>query len=469
MLMLSFFRVAYNTLMLGSRRPDLRKRNGFTIIESLIGITILTMVSIALFAVMASNLTNLFQSKARGIALAIAQEKIENLKNLPYDSLSTQAGTIYPPGNVLDDETITRNNLNFKIHTDIRYIDNEYDGNAAGTVGGKPVDLYSYDYKKITITISDPKGSTQLAELSSDVAAKAAETAGNTGVLLVKVINAAGSPVENATVQITNQNPNPDVNITTTTDIQGQVIIPKLPPDATPGYHVVVTKAGFNSDQTYTVDASHPSPSNPDFAMLAQQITTKTFAVDQLTNLSLTLTNQTGAPITNQSVTIQGQKTTNSTPTVYKISLTNITNEQGQVQFNLIEWDSYTVTISGHTVLSSSPFMPITVAPNSLISASLTAAVSPTLYPTISSVTPNTSSATSGVTIDLTGSNLSGSSTMILRKPGEPDRIASAITLTGPDNISGTFDLSTASGIYSLVLTTGGLSTTQVNVITVGL
>ena len=475
MLTLNSFSVAYNKLMLikyGVRSreplPLLSKRPGFTIIESLIGITILTMVSIALFSVMASNLSNLFQSKARGIALAIAQEKIEDLKNLPYDSLSTQGGNIYPPGSILDNEDMTRNGLKFRIHTDIRYIDNDYDGNASGTVSGKPVDLYSYDYKKVTITITDPKGTTQLAQLSSDIAAKAAETAGNTGVLLVKVIDAAGIAVEGATVQITNQNPNPDVNITTTTDVQGQVIIPKLPPDSTPGYHVVITKAGFNSDQTYTIDAGHPTPANPDFAMLAQQITTKTFSIDQLTNLSLTITNQTGTPLSNQAVTIQGQKLTNNTPASYKVTQTNTTNNVGLVQFNLIEWDSYSVSIPGYTILSSYPFTPITAAPNGLISATLIPAPSPTQYPIITSVTPTTSTASNSVTIDIAGNNFSSASSIILRKAGETDRVASAITLNGQDSLSGTFDLTTASGAYTLIVTTTGLSTSQPNAMTVG-
>ncbi len=444
-----------------------RHTDGYTIIEALIGITILTMVTLALFAVMTANLTTLFQSRARGIALAIAQEKIENLKNLPYDSLATQTGTIYPAGAIADNETIVRNGLTFKVHTDIRYVDNTYDGNAAGTIQGKPADLYSYDYKKVTIQISTPTGSAQLAELSSDIAAKAAETAGNTGVLLIKAINAAGNPVEGAMVQITNTNPNPDVAITTTTDIQGQVIIPKLPPDTNPGYHVTVSKAGYSSDQTYTIDAQHPTPSNPDFAMLAQQITTKTFAIDQLANLSLNITDQAGNPIASQSVSIHGQKLTNNTPAAYKISQTANTDTQGLVQFNLIDWDSYSISIPGYTILSTSPLAPITVAPNALVTASVIAATSPTLFPIITSVTPVNSTPSASVPIDITGSNFNGSSTLLLRRTGDPDRSAISVAYTSPDTLSGTFDLSTANGSYDLLITTSGRTTTQKNAVVV--
>ncbi|MCC7543322.1 carboxypeptidase regulatory-like domain-containing protein [bacterium] len=444
-----------------------RHSAGYTIIEALIGITILTMVTLALFAVMTANLTTLFQSRARGIALAIAQEKLENLKNLPYDSLATQSGTIYPAGTIPDNETIIRNGLTFKVHTDIRYVDNSYDGNVTGTVQGKPTDLYSYDYKKVTIQVSTPTGSAQLAELSSDIAAKAAETAGNTGVLLIKAINASGNPVEGATVQITNTNPNPDVAITTTTDIQGQVIIPKLPPDTNPGYHVTVSKAGYSSDQTFAIDAQHPTPANPDFAMLAQQITTKTFTIDQLANLSLNIIDQAGNPLISQSVSTHGQKITNNTPVVYKISQTISTDSQGVVQFNLIDWDSYTLSIPGYTILSTSPLAPITVAPNTLVTASVIAATSPTLFPIITSVTPANSAPSANVTIDVTGSNFNDSSTIILRKSGEPDRSATSVTYTGPDTLSGIFDLSSANGSYDLLITTSGRTTTQKNAVVV--
>ncbi|MEI7818797.1 MAG: type II secretion system protein, partial [bacterium] len=193
------------------RPRDRSLKSGFTLVETIISMSILVFLILALFTIMTSNLTALFNSKSRSIALNLAQEKIENLKNLSYDNLATQGGNIYPAGSIVDDEVIIRNNLRFRIHTDIRYIDNPYDGNALGTIPNKPTDLYSYDYKKATVEIYTATGTTKLAVLSTDVAAKAAETSSNTGVLIIRVIDASGSPVSNATVQVTNTNPNPDV------------------------------------------------------------------------------------------------------------------------------------------------------------------------------------------------------------------------------------------------------------------
>ena len=452
--------------MVMAKHAPSRQPAGFTLIESLFGMVILTILLVALFTIISTNLANLFQSKARSMALAIAQEKLENLKNLPYDSLATQGGTIYPSGSIPDNENLTHNNLRFRVHIDIRYVDNDYDGNIGGT-GGKPADLYPYDYKKATVQIYTATGSMKLAELSSDVAAKAAETTGNTGVLILRVINAAGTPVEGATVQITNTKQSPNVSIESQTDVQGQLVIPKLPPDAQNGYHVVISKGGYSTEQTWPSSASNPTPTNPDFGLITQQTTVKTFAIDTLANLTLTIKNQLGNPLANQSVTVRGTKTTFTTPLTYKYQQVLTTNAQGELPLNLIEWDSYNLTISGYTILSSSPQRPIAVAPNSFVTASIYAATSPTSYPVITNVTPATTTAVSGVDFDITGSNLSGASTFLLRQSGQADRVATGITYAS-STLSGTINLQgAATGTWDLIVTTSGRSTTQDDAVSV--
>lgn len=416
----------------------------------------MTILLVALFTIITTNLAHLFQSKARSIALQVAQESLENLKNMSYDSLATKQGTIYPPGTINDDEILTRNNLRFKIHTDIRYVDDPYDGLASG---GSKVDLYPYDYKKATIQIYTANGTQKLAEISTDIAAKAAETTGNTGVLIIRVINAAGLPVEAASVQITNPIPNPDVNIQAQTDIQGQIIIPKLPPDNNNGYHVTVTKGGYSSEQTFAASVANPTPTNPDFGLIAQQTTIKTFSIDSLANLSLTIKDQAGNPVPNRSLSVYGAKTTFSTPLTYKYLQNLTTDSSGVAQLNLIEWDSYDLTISGYTILSSSPLRPIAVAPNSFTTATLYVATSPTSYPVITGVSPDTTPA-GNIILDIIGSNLQASSTFYLKQSGQLNRVATGISYS-TGTLSGTIDLSGATGNWDLVVTTTGRTTTQ--------
>lgn len=445
-----------------------RLRHGVSLVETIIGIALMAMMLLALFSLVNTNLVLLFSSKAKSVGVALAQEKMEELKNLPYDSLATEYGTIYPAGTLKDEVVLTRNKLRFLVRTDIRYVDNPYDGDINGSIVGKPQDIYPYDYKKATITILSTDGKHQYAQYSSDIAAKTAETSGNTGVLIVRVINASGQPVEGASVIITNSTVSPGVNIQTQTDVQGQVIIPKLPPDAETDYHVVITKSGFSTDQTYAASLQLPDPANPDFGMVAQQTTIKTFSIDQLSNLDLTILNTSGAPIANTSITVSGQKVINTTPSISKYSQTLTTDNNGKISLSLIEWDSYAISVAGYTVLATSPYQPVTVAPGSNTTATITGALSPTSYPKIEQVTPLTTTATSGVLVDITGDNFNSGSTITLRKAGESDRVATGVVYTAPDLLSATFDLTgAATGAWDIVVTTSGRSTIQSSGITV--
>ncbi len=441
---------------------------GTSLLETIIGLTLLTVLVVGLFTLISGNLATLFASKARATALLLAQEKVESLKNLPYDNLSTVNGSVYPSGTIPDEEEVTRNNVRLHIDTDIRYIDDDYDGNSLGTVVGKPTDLYPYDYKKITIRVYAPNSTRKYAELSSIVSAKAAETAGNTGVLIVKVINANGEPVEGATVAITNPHPAPSVNLSQATDVQGQVVIPKLPPDAANGYHVVVSKAGYSSDQTLAVGGGLPSPTKPDFGMIAQQTTVKTFAIDLLANATLTLKKVNGQPLDNQVITLTGQKTTNSAPVIFKTTLTLTTDANGVAQLNLVEWDSYTLSISGYDVLSANPFLPLSLIPGGFTSSSITVATQPNTYPIITQLSPPTVQVGSVLTLDITGSHLSGASTLKLRKSGQADQSLSGISYTAPDLLTGSLNTTgLATGSWDVVVANGGFETIQASAVSI--
>ena len=54
-------------------------------------------------------------AKAKISAVALANEKMEDIRNMTYDELATEHGIIYPGGNILDDETIVRKNINFNV------------------------------------------------------------------------------------------------------------------------------------------------------------------------------------------------------------------------------------------------------------------------------------------------------------------------------------------------------------------
>lgn len=442
------------------------RQSGSTLIEVILSLSVLTVVILAVISAFVFNMQAIAATKARSIGMALANQKIEDLRNLPYDSLATQFGPIYPPGTILDDENVTVSGIKMRVHIDIDFVDDPYDGNYAGTIAGKPKDLYPYDYKKVTVTIYGRVDGKKYASISTNVAGKVAETASNTGIITVKVVDANGLPVPDATVHITNVNPNPDVDITTSTDSQGFVLIPKMPPDSNKGYHITVSKAGFSSDQTYPVSAQLPVPAHPDFSLQAQQTAPNTFVIDQLASLTVKIQDINGNPLAGASLTITGQKTLNdpsSTPIVYKNVMSGTTDSNGQISFSSIEWDSYTFSISGKTILISSPYAPLSLIPNGNQTATLTVDTSPTSKPTISTVSPITSLPGITETIAITGSNLSGSSTIRLQKAGQSDIVATGISYnSGSKQLTATIDLtSAATGSWDIVLSNASGSVTQ--------
>lgn len=447
---------------------NLQANKGFTLIETVISMSLMAFMFLAIFSLITTNLSLLFSSKLRTTSVGLAQEKLEELKNLPYDSLATQSGTIYPAGTIPDEEVVSRNGLKLKVVTDIRYVDNDFDGNLSGTAPSKPVDLYPYDYKKVTISVQSMDKKKTYARLSSDIAAKTAETAGNTGVLIVKVIDANGNPVEAANVSISNTQQSPAVAINTQTDVSGQVVIPKLPPDTAQNYHIEISKAGFSSDITYPIGGSITNPANPDFGMIAQQTVTKTFVIDRVGDLALTIYDQLGQPLQGLPVTVRGEKQLSSSPIVYKYSQSHTTDQNGVISLAGIEWDSYVVAANGYTVLSSTPYQPLSLSPGLILNARITMAANPNQYPSISQINPITPDLSASAILDVTGANLSSAASVVLKKAGQPDRAATSVSSTSSDSLSATFNLvGITSGNWDVVVTISGRQTIQYSGVTI--
>ena len=437
------------------------RESGFTLLESIISFTILVTVIVAVTQLFTFDLTSINIAKTRALGLAIATQQMEYLRDLPYNSLSTQFGAIYPPGNIADDSYQVVDNIKFHVHTVIEYYDDPYDGNAAGTIPGKPKDLYPYDYKLVQIYVYINSSGTKVASLTTSIAAKAAETASNTGILSIKVNDANGNPVNDATVTITNPNPTPAVNITTTTDETGSVVIPVLPPDSNHGYHVVVSKAGYSSSWTSPYTSGSQVPTIPDLNVLAQQITSQTFAIDLVSSLTVHVVDTGGNPENDQSVTITGAKTLYTNPTVYKYQTTKTTDNSGNISLTNMEWESYSFSVpNGKYIVSTVPYQPSALSPNTSLTVTLTITGSSS-YPTITSVSPTSdATGTSSVSLTITGTNLKNA-TFYLSQAGQANIVATGLS-SSSTSLSGNLSLTgAATGNWDIVVTNGGNTVTQ--------
>lgn len=389
---------------------------GFTLPQILIDLFLFSAIAVAIFSSLVFLQSSINLAKLKIQAVELANQKIEEYRNMPYDSLATQYGTIYPPGQIPDTQTVNIGNTAFTVQTIIKYIDDPYDGDAQGTIQGKPQDFYSYDYKKIEVKIAIVGNATVLANLTTNVAAKAAETATNSGILSLKVLNSGGQPFANSQVSITNSNPSPAVNIQTFTDTQGLVVVPLLPPDTQNGYHIVATAANNSTDSTNPQAPQHRYPVQPDLNILAQQVVNQTLSIDSLANFNLTVKNLSDTILPNIPISVTSNKLTYINPTVYKYQQSFNSDINGTIVIQSIEWDSYSLTTQSPYIISAvSPYQPVAVNAGTNTEATIYLTTS-TTAPTLTKTEPLTAPNNEPQTLTFTGTkfSLTGASAILL-------------------------------------------------------
>jgi type II secretory pathway pseudopilin PulG len=435
----------------------LRDSGGFTLIETVLGLAIMALMVMAISELFVSNLSSLALGKAKAAGLAAANQQIEYLRSLPYASVATQGGTIYPPGNIADSQTVSRDGMNFTIKTVINYVDDPYDGKA-------PADLAPADYKRATVTVYMLPKNKQVAQITTDIAAKSESSASNTGVLSVSVIDASGNPVQGATVTIANTVPSPAVNITTTSDNYGLVVVPNLPPDSGNNYQVTAAMAGYSTSQTIPEPAGAQTAVQLNPNVLVQQLTSITLAIDVLSTLKLSVKDTTGAPMANQAITVTGAKKIKQTPDVYKYSQASTTDSSGNITLTNMEWDSYSFAPpSGYYIVTSSPYAPYALSPGATQTINLALSNSSTV-PRITSVAPALGSVASGtVAVTIKGVNLPAGTTVKLKKTGSTDISATSVVSSGGGTqLTMNFSLTgAAAGSWDIAVTSGANTTTQ--------
>lgn len=430
-----------------------RKRRGISLIEVIIDVAILAAVTTTLTIAMLSSLRSTTNSALAATGAQIANEQIESLRNMTYDALATQLGPIYPQGSILDYQTIVREKEAYAVTTDIEYVDDPYDG----TAGGSPNDLNPADYKRITVNVYN-QADKRIAQLSTDIASRAAETVSNTGVLRIRVLDANGVGVDNASLFVTNTTTNPQITIDSHTDDQGVIAIPNLPIKS--GYHVLTSKGGYNSDSTTSVSQSEPHPTNPDATLLLQQVTDVTLTIALLSNIQFTATGIDTTAV----MKFQGAKLEATNPNVAK-TLFSQTINPGLTAINNVEFDSYMpVAPNSWYITTCDPMAPFVVAPNSSITEACTFTADASLI-RIATITPHTSDNIANVSLDITGANLLFSSVSIQTSGGPEITVPGMTPASDGLSTSGTVDFSNVPpGTYDVIIrNSGGKMTTQPN------
>lgn len=343
----------------GTGTIPLQPKSGFTLLEVVISLAILMMLFVAISKIVQSILENVIQSRIRTVALSLAQSQLEQIHNLPYVKVGTVGGI--PPGSIQPQKTVIVNSQKYTIETSIVFIDDPFDQQT-------PQDLVNVDYKRVRVQVTwEDDIESAPVTLLTNISPKGIETWQNSGTLVINVFNSQGLPVSGATVNIDNEILTPQIHTQTYTDNFGLVVYPGTPICNT-CYKVTVTKAGYSTDKTYST-TEVTNPLQPYATVLNGQITSMSFAIDQVGAVTLQSYNPSYNPTTNIQFTLRGQKIIgydiNDDP-VYKTSINSNTGGF-TVQIPGLEWDTYELILTNffHNLAGSNPIFPIALSPGS--------------------------------------------------------------------------------------------------------
>ncbi len=312
-----------------------QKEDGWTLVELVIGIVVIGIIGASVYSLFVALVSSALVSKQKAAASTLVTNQMEYLKSLPYNSLAVAGGSIIAQNPLPASFTTKVNNQSYTVTTSINYVDDAYDGcfnygsvgntkkycrNYPPPAGAPNTDQNPQDYKIIHVSAYNKKG-TKLAEVDTQVSARVAETASNTGAMIVTVIDSTGNPVQGATVQVTNTSLSPAVSVSDSSDSGGIAIFYGLPPD-TNGYDYTITasKTGYSSLTTIT-PSGVLQPNYPSQRIFTQQPSYVTLTISPQATNSLTVetTNTAGSPLGNVKVYAKGgyKKYTASTDTSY--------------------------------------------------------------------------------------------------------------------------------------------------------
>jgi len=356
----------------------MRYKNGFTFIDVLVGTALLIIVMVGIFTGFQLLFRVLAQSQGRIIALALANEQIEIIRNLSYQDIGTQDGI--PPGEIPQIRIKEIDNRLYTITTDIIYIDDPFDGIS-------PDDELAADYKKarVEITWSEHeliKSVVEIANLSPPNLES--EVSGGTLSLYVND-SQSGQPIVNAQTEIINDQVEPTVYIFTTTDDDGWLSRPGLPPSV--NYEIHVSQTGHDEHRTHSASESlDPEPEYSHAQLIEGDKTTRYFLIAKVSTINLETVNDQNQTLGEIPFTLKGGRTIGINPIddskVYSYENNDLTTDlNGQRQFNDMSSGEYylEVTSADYSVLTPNLERPLIV--ESDIQQSITITLAPVDQP----------------------------------------------------------------------------------------
>lgn len=352
----------------GKRLAAPQSSAGFTLVETVVSITIFLMIFLAVYSTYAKIFELIALSRVRGIAMAFVNEQIEIARNLPYGQVGTPSGI--PRGIIEPIVTATRSNIPFEITTVVRNIDDPFDG----LIGGAPNDTSPADYKLVDMTISCLTCKNDIPfSVVTYVAPKNLEISSTTnGALFINVTDGNGQPVVGATVHIENPSTTPPIIIDDISGVSGMLQLVDIPP-GNEAYRISVTKDNYTTDATMSRTAINPNPTKPHATIAAETVTAITMSIDRISAFDFNSLTQSCTPVPDVDFHLVGSRIIGTGPDIKKYDANLVTNGSGLKHLSAMEWDTYTIDLTDATyqLIGTNSLSPVALLPNETKSVDL--------------------------------------------------------------------------------------------------
>ncbi len=336
-------------------------KKGFTLVETLIGVFVFSIISLAIYQGYFLVFSLSRASQYKSLAILVANDHIEWVRNVEYEDVGILNGL--PAGVIPRETTKTVSNITFDLTTTIRNIDDPFDG----TIGGNPNDLSPADNKLVEVKVecATCKNFTPLV-VTTTVAPVNLETASGNGALFVEVLDANGVPVPQAEVTVENNAAAPPFLIEEETGNNGMLQLVDVPPGNLV-YEITVTKDDYSTAQTYAIDpATNPNPNPPHATVAAGQVTQISLVIDKVSTFNVSTKLDSCAAVGSVGFNLRGDKKIGNLPDIYKYSVNHTTSGGGTKTISDLEWDTYNFTLTGttHDIAGTIPLLPIALPPD---------------------------------------------------------------------------------------------------------
>jgi prepilin-type N-terminal cleavage/methylation domain-containing protein len=288
-----------------------KNKRGFTLIEIIVAITILVILSLSAYGFFANIIKVIAYYREKVVVSSLADQYLEIARNLPYSQVGTKTGN--PQGQLPDCPDLNCQDPNSQNPTccpnAIRVIFNGktyliyYVVNALHDPADNNLTVQDYKQVKLYVKSAETGGASSFV---TTIAPISLAQVSDGGALSISVIDSTiqHNPIAGALINITNANTG--LNIIRTSDANGKWIEVGLP--SVEGYHIVVTKPDYSTDQTYSV-IQYPNATSPDQIVTLGQVQSITFHIDQLSKLTLSVQNQTCQSVSGLAIGVQGSET----------------------------------------------------------------------------------------------------------------------------------------------------------------